>query len=1504
MNDRANSFDTIRAWDGSQDRAFEELSYQLLKHTAPEGTRAIRTGNPDGGVEWYATLPDGSEIGWQAKHTHSTDSLLSGMTTSVKRVARERPQLRKLIFVISRNLSTGTYSGRSRSARKRYEDLVAEWRDTIDGAENIEFDVVQSSDLLDLLSLPEHAGRRWFWWDDTVLDEKWLRGKLEDQARAAGEKYRPDLQVDVPIQRDLVAAGFGETAAQHLRRLLKNVTDAQAEMYMYLRTDEPHRDQYAHIEKTMGALAAQIRDFSLDARDRSQSMSVISVLAQECSDAIGEARASEFAISRQREQHRHDGVKDEVPGSTDIATGPSVTSVDNAIDLLLGWLASGEGRTLLNPLYFLAGAAGSGKTHLLLDATARTIADGRPAVFLASAQFGGGLWSSIAEQLGLSQVGGDVLLDAMDAAGEAAALSGRRFVLFIDALNETTAGDFWSTHLPALRAAVERRTHLALVVSCRDTYVELVADEEERRHYVAQVHPGFTGREYEAAAKYFAHHGLEAPRFPILTPEFTLPLFLRVFCEAMKDAGVTEARHESRTRVFERYLASKRKRVARKALDGIATDFELRTEMQLVSNVLDSLVGRLADTGRERLDVSEALGIIGETLGDGRRAATRLLGILQDEGVLTRERVWDGEHAATEAVRVVFQAFSDFLILRHRLQRSEDPLADDEFLGWLRDEASLGVLDAAAVTLPERFGRELTDVLGVDMATLQKQYRAARGPDRRAFRRGTGAVESFLRSIPHRSTESVTERTIEVLNEARRFISARSFFRTMFLVAPQPDNLLNAERLHAMLARIPMASRDRFFGFATYNEIYDDEASTTRLARWAAAGPYPTYDARVVELAAIPLCWLLGTPHRAQRDWISKSLAQLLSGHLDVAARLITRFLRIDDPYIIQRLVVIGYGALLRAPADAPHAADLVRAVSDDVLKPPVPADEPLLDAARGIVRLGVGRGLAHADALARSLPPYGLKPPHKNVPSEATFEAKYGAWEDIPREESWRSIYGSILSMGDFGRYVIEYVAEQFSSTPLGQPHPEIAERDERFLNRAAWRRFLRALDREQRAHVPEGDEPDLLWLIRIRSELSLTPEQEALLAHVHRRPRARREPRDTRASLARRWVMWRTVSLGWTPAAFAEEDRELSYSNSSRGEHKRERWGKKYQWIALHEYTARMADNYRLREEEWRSFPKSRDLDPTLRPRPYDEFAGDEDADPSPAWMPPAITVERWPVPEITFQRYNNDITAFVADTGTEPTLDAMIRVTGTDGARWLVLGGNVGQTDPDAVRERAGLQQSAFVHSWMVPKGAGKTLTRMLAETGGPDALDLPNGTGHDGCCFLREIGAMETGCYHRHASLGVYGRQSRRVAAVPTVERYSWGGRGLDCSIDDTVSLVLPSTYLQSASAATFTDAGPSWVDDAGTVLYQFQWIAHRAARGLLVRETHLTELLDQRGLELVVWGWMERMNMRSGPQMSRQRDPWVKVKYNAWLGSTLKLRNPSATRQEGVFDANY
>jgi hypothetical protein len=78
------------------------------------GTRAIRTGNPDGGVEWYP--PPWTEWGWQAKHVKGIDALLTAMTESVKRVAKENIGGRRQ----RRRARVGTSGWRRNSAARCY----------------------------------------------------------------------------------------------------------------------------------------------------------------------------------------------------------------------------------------------------------------------------------------------------------------------------------------------------------------------------------------------------------------------------------------------------------------------------------------------------------------------------------------------------------------------------------------------------------------------------------------------------------------------------------------------------------------------------------------------------------------------------------------------------------------------------------------------------------------------------------------------------------------------------------------------------------------------------------------------------------------------------------------------------------------------------------------------------------------------------------------------------------------------------------------------------------------------------------------------------------------------------------------------------------------------------------------------------------------------------------------------------------------------------------------
>ncbi|HXH93298.1 MAG TPA: hypothetical protein VNN25_17070, partial [Thermoanaerobaculia bacterium] len=64
----------LRSWDGSQNRAFEELCCQLAHaEIFPAGSLFTRKGTPDAGVECFWSLPSGEETGWQAKFFSSLD---------------------------------------------------------------------------------------------------------------------------------------------------------------------------------------------------------------------------------------------------------------------------------------------------------------------------------------------------------------------------------------------------------------------------------------------------------------------------------------------------------------------------------------------------------------------------------------------------------------------------------------------------------------------------------------------------------------------------------------------------------------------------------------------------------------------------------------------------------------------------------------------------------------------------------------------------------------------------------------------------------------------------------------------------------------------------------------------------------------------------------------------------------------------------------------------------------------------------------------------------------------------------------------------------------------------------------------------------------------------------------------------------------------------------------------------------------------------------------------
>ncbi len=1412
------------------------------------------------------------------------------MTESVRAVVRDRPKVSKLTFLISSNLGTAIGRGRRKSQRQKYDDKVDFWHTSIAGADDIEFNLVQESDILDRLALPEHEGRRWFWWGDTEFTDAWLSQKLREQIDAAGEKYRPDLQVDLPIEDDLAALAFDAVALDHLDQLRRGVISGASDYWITKKGSTELIKAYSAIEEAVAELKIAASVFHVEPSTVDTDLASLRKASEDLSRTVTAASDLEHAAQAEWRATHPDQDWHAVQTNTPHETRSYRSSrlVDRVTELER-WLGSTAGRALQHGLYFLDGVAGSGKTHLLLETTQRALQVGRPAVFLSAARFGrGDLWAGVCDQLGLPPLGADTLLGAMDAAGEAAALTGRRFVIAVDALNDTTDTDFWRTHLPALRAAVARWPHVALVVSCRDTYIGIVCEDAEHRRFVRRSNPGFAGHEIDATQKFFEFHGLQAPRIPLLVPEFSLPLFLKLFCEGLKDSGETAyGGHEGRVTIFQRYLDSKLARIARRFRPQARSSYEQSAAVRDVTAVLDALLDEFAVTGQEGVSVSRAEELAAAALGGAAsNEASVVLGAMQSEGILNQELLYLGDGNTEQGFRILFQALADYLILRRRLDRSADAMADIAVRDWLKDDCSWGILEAAAVALPELHSVELPDLLAVRVKELQRPNTNDRDAHRE-FNRAKHIALSVIRSLPYRDASAVTDRTVELLNETLRFLRPEELFRVMFMIAPQPGNQLNGDRLHQHLARFQMPDRDAYFGFPTYHELADESSAGSVLARWAGKGPYPDYDRDVIELAAIPLIWLLLSPNRFMRDWITKALVALLRGHIDVLERLVVRFWTVNDPYIVQRLVVIAYGALLRSDAgQRDHAKKLVARVRRLVFAEPVRADEILLDAARGVIEWGVANGVASKSQLKAIKRPYGLKPPGP-VPSEDTLEKKYGWKSDQPDDERYSSVLHSILGFGDFGRYVVEPGVAMFSRHPLSKPYPEQDDEPDvgPSIVKSRWAKFVKSLDAPQRAQLEtllaaqSAEELDRIEAIRYGFSAGLSSQQSQLLRDSYRRPRRRKFRDDSYpADRAKRWVFMQVLRFGWTPKQFGEEDRHLGRGGSGREAHKAERWGKKYQWMAYHALLARIADNLHTARrysdhqdyEGLHQIIADREIDPSLPPVAFHQFLEPESGNDT--WRPASIEFTTWPPAAISFQQFGGSLPRFVRDIVSEPTLDRVVLVSDSSGEQWVMLDANLAQGDPEADEPWRGLQQSFYLNSWFVPAAAAERALRHLPAIVRNDRHDVIDDHGHIDCCYFGEIGWTPHNCSNRHADLVDVEIDGEAFSVVSTVEDYLWEGSLYDCSIGESVHATLPSTFVRSHSSLTADERGPSWMENGEVVFTNYVTSDRDRQRAFLVRASWLRAFMTAHNVEVVLGASTLRWRVTGDPHYSDKRDP--------------------------------
>ena len=315
----------------------------------------------------------------------------------------------------------------------------------------------------------------------------------------------------------------------------------------------------------------------------------------------------------------------------------------------------------------MVGEAGIGKTHLLCDVAEKCIKFNNPIMLVLGQQlqsFEDPLQAIIGD-LDLS-IRNDQFLKRLDAL---ARRRKKRAIILVDAINE---GDRpgWKKCVRGFLKNITKYSSLSVVLTCRSPFERVTLPV--RLNIVKIIHQGFLEHEFDALEKFSVFYRLPLPELPIMSSEFRNPLFLKLFCETLKDIVVAKRHRQIKelasgqkgmTNIFEDVIISKSKKLAK------SFNLPAKTFWKIVKDDISSV---MASNGRDWIRYAELKLMLAKYL-ESKRLANRIAKAMISEGLLSEDTYYDYDQKKYfEIIRFPYQKFSDHIIARHLLDKYFD----------------------------------------------------------------------------------------------------------------------------------------------------------------------------------------------------------------------------------------------------------------------------------------------------------------------------------------------------------------------------------------------------------------------------------------------------------------------------------------------------------------------------------------------------------------------------------------------------------------------------------------------------------------------------------------------------------------------------------------------------------------------------------------------------------------------------------------------------------------
>lgn len=765
---------------------------------------------------------------------------------------------------------------------------------------------------------------------DDLLER--LREVAGRTLRAAGPRYAPSLDPKAPnlairpLQRAGVALAHGTALGERARALAADVRSA------YDREERFADRFFARRTANLRRLSADLDELasSTAVTERRQVMQCLRRHLRAVREHLSTANDQMWSRLQELDVSTSDAVTDEGRRTRSAERDrvqswlSSIRRLEEATDEISDFADGREGDLIARKRsVLLIGEWGTGKTHFLCDFALQMIADGTPTlVVLANAlRTDVPPLDAIAELTGLADSGA-ALIAMLDAKARSV---GRRALVMIDALNESDR-EVWRRNLPKLLREIETTDSVGLVVSCRTPFDTSVVTQSARKRMVQLRHPGFEDQEFDAQLEFFEYYGLPALHVPLLTSEFSRPLFLRLMCEGIKDLNKRSQQSQLRdlasgeksmTYVLERFVKKVGAEVEKNHNLAPASCWQIMKGDP--RNCRAGLAGVLAAERREWLAQDEAIREVRAFADANEQAAVSIIESMVAAGLLIEHsRYEDGGYV--DVFLLPYQRFSDHLVARHLLdahletsspERVRRCFFKNQRLGavfildwWGGEFAEPGIASALMIEFPERM-RRLADREGSPTELLQYLPR-----QRRLVRPVADAFLEGLYWRPLSSIGSGTKMIVEFLLQSPEQDYRSRTYEVLAGLSMRRGHPLGSEWLIARLSSLSIAQRD--IEWSEFIRTAEPDSNLHRLLAWAEREEHDKVEWQVASQAIRITALLLTTTDRLVRDRATRALVLMGEACPQRLFQEVPELLAFGDPYIIERVVAACYGVCMR----------------------------------------------------------------------------------------------------------------------------------------------------------------------------------------------------------------------------------------------------------------------------------------------------------------------------------------------------------------------------------------------------------------------------------------------------------------------------------------------------------------------------------------------------------------------------------------------------------------